>query len=67
MLNISLAVVVGVAIAFFVALAAAAGTVALARWDGKSAPASIMLGCVAFAGAFTLGIALLTFVAGAGD
>ncbi|MEF9883141.1 hypothetical protein [Streptomyces sp. P9-A4] len=67
MLHISLTVVVAACVAVLVALIAAAGTVALARWDQRSAPASIMLGFVAFAGALTLMIVFLTFLAGAGD
>ncbi|MEW1695557.1 hypothetical protein ACIQCR_14580 [Streptomyces sp. NPDC093249] len=66
MLNISLTVVVAAGFAVLVALIAATVTVALARWDGRSTPASIMTGFIAFGGALTLIILLLTFLAGAG-
>lgn len=66
MLHISMAVVGAVCFSFIVAIAAAAGAVALARWDRQSRPASVMWGCVAFTGAVTLMLAVFTFVAGAG-
>ncbi|UJV43665.1 hypothetical protein CVT30_30915 [Streptomyces sp. AMCC400023] len=41
-------------VAVLLSLVAAAGAVALARWDGKSVPQALSRGGVAFAGALTL-------------
>jgi hypothetical protein len=62
MLHIQLSVVMAAGFAILVALIVSAGTVALARWDQRSTPASIMLGFIAFGGALTLMIVLLTFM-----
>lgn len=67
MLHISLSVVVFVGFAVLVALIVAAGAVALARWDQRTTPASIMMGFIAFGGALTLMIVLLTFMSGTGS
>ncbi|WMX46846.1 hypothetical protein RGF97_21255 [Streptomyces roseicoloratus] len=64
MLHIPLSVVVFIGFAVLVALIVAAGTVALARWDQRTTPASIMLGFTAFGAALTLMIVLLTFMSG---
>ncbi|MEV6378797.1 hypothetical protein AB0M31_05190 [Streptomyces sp. NPDC051773] len=45
---------VALSVAVLLSLAAAAGAVALARWDGKSVPQSLSRGGVAFTGALTL-------------
>ncbi|MDX2559064.1 hypothetical protein PV371_05305 [Streptomyces sp. TX20-6-3] len=66
MLHISLSMMVGVGFAILTAVLVAAGAVAIARWDRQSMPTSIKWGVMAFAGALTLLIMLLTLLSGAG-
>ncbi|MFE2550712.1 hypothetical protein ACFXGI_19500 [Streptomyces sp. NPDC059355] len=67
MLTISLSVLfLTIAITVVLALLVAGAAVAVARWDNRSAAASIIMGSVAFAGTLTLAFLLLSLVLGAG-